>query len=69
MRTVLLVEDNPTDVFVIKEVIDRCELDLELRVGMIVAPIPVGLLISGVELGKTQQTSHLESAVPPHIGQ
>jgi CheY-like chemotaxis protein len=32
MRTVLLVEDNPTDVFVIKEVIDRCELDLELRV-------------------------------------
>lgn len=28
----LLVEDNPTDVFVIKEVIDRCELDLKLRV-------------------------------------
>jgi CheY-like chemotaxis protein len=32
LRTVLLVEDNSTDVFVIREVIDRCELDLNLRV-------------------------------------
>ncbi len=28
----LLVEDNPTDVFVIKEVIERCELNLNLHV-------------------------------------
>lgn len=31
-RTVLLVEDNPTDVFVIKEAIERCELDLNLQI-------------------------------------
>lgn len=28
----LLVEDNPTDVFVIREVIERCELNLNLHV-------------------------------------
>jgi CheY-like chemotaxis protein len=28
---VLLVEDNPTDVFVIKEVLDRCGLNLRVR--------------------------------------
>ena len=31
-RTVLLVEDNPTDVFVINEVIKKSELKLDLRV-------------------------------------
>jgi CheY-like chemotaxis protein len=31
-RTVLLVEDNPTDVFVIKEAIQRSGLDLNLHV-------------------------------------
>lgn len=31
-RTVLLLEDNPTDVFVIKEVLERCRLNLRLRV-------------------------------------
>lgn len=31
-RTVLLVEDNPTDLYVIRLVLERCELDLELRV-------------------------------------
>jgi len=29
---VLLVEDNPTDVFVITEVLERCGLNLQLRV-------------------------------------
>lgn len=28
----LLVEDNPTDVFVIREVIEECELNLRLRI-------------------------------------
>jgi chemotaxis family two-component system response regulator Rcp1 len=31
-RTVLLVEDNPTDVYVIKHVLDSCGLDLDIRV-------------------------------------
>lgn len=30
-RTILLVEDNPTDVFVIREVIEECGLNLRLR--------------------------------------
>ena len=30
-RTVLVVEDNPTDVFVIKEVLERCGPDLVVR--------------------------------------
>jgi CheY-like chemotaxis protein len=31
-RTVLLIEDNPTDVFVIKEAIERSGLDVNLRI-------------------------------------
>jgi two-component system, response regulator len=31
-RTVLVVEDNPTDVFVIREVIERCNLNVSIRV-------------------------------------
>jgi CheY-like chemotaxis protein len=31
-RTVLLLEDNPTDVFVIREVIESCGLNLDLRI-------------------------------------
>lgn len=30
-RTVLLVEDNPTDVYVIREVLEKCGLNLRLR--------------------------------------
>jgi two-component system response regulator len=32
VRTVLLLEDNPTDVFVIKEVVENCGLNLQLRI-------------------------------------
>jgi two-component system response regulator len=32
MRTVLLVEDNPTDAFVIQEVVEKSELNLRLRI-------------------------------------
>jgi two-component system, response regulator len=54
-RTVLLVEDNPTDVFVIQEVIEGCGLNLQLRI----ASNGEEALLYLQELARTEKTSSL----------